>query len=385
MTYLEAGLEVLKIMEMNGYEAYFVGGFVRDFILKYEPNDIDIATNALPEQLENIFEVIKTGIKYNSITIVYEGYQFEATTYRIEGAYHDNRHPVYQIASSLTDDLKRRDFTINAMAMNKDFLIVDLFDGQVDIKNKVIKTVYDPYRRFNEDALRMLRACYFSAKLGFEIEHETFNAIKKLSHLVQSLSQDRICWELEKLVNSKYANIGIKYLIDTNIAPYLVNFKDGLYILNSNSKMKFNWKEFLAISFYDHVNDLNEIHLKSTLAKEVKEAITLAKKEPKNRFTNADLFDFGKEVALIANKINVVYSGAKDQSKLINDNYDNLAIHTLMELSVKGQDIIDNVKLQNNKMVSVILQDVKEKVLLNKLENKKECIIKYIKKHYSLK
>jgi hypothetical protein len=190
---------------------------------------------------------------------------------------------------------------------------------------------------------------------------------------------------LEKLVNSKYVNLGIKYLIDTNIAPYLVNFKDGLYILNSKNKIKFNWKEFLAISFYDHINDLNEIHLKSTLAKEVRESIALAKKEPKNNFSNVDLFECGKEVALIANKINTVINNAKDQSKTIIGNYDKLAIHTLMELSVKGQDIIDNVKLQNNKMVSVILQDVKEKVLLNKLENKKECIIKYIKKHYSLK
>ena len=385
MTYLEAGLEVLKLMEMNGYEAYFVGGFVRDFILDYEPNDIDIATNALPEQLSNIFEVIKTGIKYNSITIVYEGYHFEATTYRIEGAYIDNRHPIYQIASNLTDDLKRRDFTINAMAMNKDYLIIDLFDGQKDIQNKLIKTVYDPHRRFSEDALRMLRACYFSAKLGFEIDKETLNAMRKLGHLVQSLSQDRISWELEKLINSKYVNIGIKYLVDTNIAPYLSYFKNGIYILNSKNKISFSWVEFLAICFYDNVNNLNEIHLKSVLSNKVKQAIELAKKQPKNAYTNIDLFDYGKEVALISNKLNIVFNNSKDNTKNIEKNYDTLAIHTLMELAIKGQDIIDNIKLENNKMVSVILQDVKEKVLLNKLENNKECILKYIKKHYCLK
>ena len=195
------------------------------------------------------------------------------------------------------------------------YQIVDLFDGQKDIQNKIIKTVYDPYRRFSEDALRMLRACYFSAKLGFEIERETLNAMRKLGHLVQSLSQDRISWELEKLVNSKYVYMGIKYLVDTNIAPYLSYYKNGLYILNSKNKISFNWIEFLAICFYENVNDLNEIHLKSVLSNKVKQSIELAKKQPKNAYTNLDLFDYGKEVALIANKLNVVFNNSKDNSK----------------------------------------------------------------------
>ena len=183
MTYLEAGLEVLNIIEMNGYEAFFVGGFVRDYILGVESNDIDITTNALPSQISKLFTVVNTGIKYNSVTIIYEGYSFETTTYRLEGDYKDYRHPVYEVGKSLLDDLKRRDFTINAMAMDKELNVIDLFGGQEDLKNKIIRTVSEPQRRFSEDALRILRATYFAAKLGFSIELNTLNAMKKCCNL----------------------------------------------------------------------------------------------------------------------------------------------------------------------------------------------------------
>ena len=202
MSYLEVGLEVVSLIENSGYEAFFVGGFVRDYLLGKDANDIDIATNALPHQISTIFEVVNTGIKFNSVTIVYKGYYFETTTYRVDLDYNDNRHPTYKVADSLVEDLKRRDFTINAMAMNKDFKVVDIFDGQKDLENKIIRTVFDPMKRFTEDALRMLRAAYFAAKLDFVIEDETLLAMKKCSHLVQCLSNDRIMWELEKIINS---------------------------------------------------------------------------------------------------------------------------------------------------------------------------------------
>ena len=162
MTYLEAGIEVIKLIELNGYEAYFVGGFVRDYLLGIDSNDIDIATNALPNQIANIFQVVNSGIKYNCVTVIYEGYSFETTTYRLETAYKDYRHPTYEVGKVLTDDLRRRDFTINAMAMNKNLEVIDIFGGLNDLKEGVIKTVNDPQKRFTEDALRMLRASRLS-------------------------------------------------------------------------------------------------------------------------------------------------------------------------------------------------------------------------------
>ena len=382
MTYLEAGIEVLKLIEMNGYEAFFVGGFVRDHILGVTSNDIDITTNALPNQIDNIFKVVNTGIKYNCVTIIYEGYSFETTTYRIEGAYLDNRHPQYIVGKTLSDDLKRRDFTINAMAMDKDLNVIDLFGGLDDLKNKVIRTVYEPQKRFTEDALRMLRAAYFAAKLGFKIETNTLTGMRKCSYLVQNLSNDRVSWELEKLINSPHAEIGISYLIESNIAPYLFNFKNGIFLFKEKKLDKVSWPVFLGISYFNEPDELQKIHLKSNLNNQVTLSIKLAKENPKNEFSRLTLFEYGLATIQIANMINVILFNSKDKAKHIDSEYQNLPIHSISELAINGQDVIENVVIKDNRMISEILQEIKRLVLIEKVDNKKECILKYIKKHY---
>ena len=382
MTYLEAGIKVLEQIIDSGFEAFFVGGFVRDYILGVDSNDIDIATNALPNQIANIFKVVNTGIKYNCVTINYEGYTFETTTYRIEGAYTNNRHPSYIVGESLSDDLKRRDFTINAMAMDKNMKVIDLFDGLNDLKKGIIRTVYEPQRRFTEDALRMLRAAYFASKLGFEIDNETLLGMKSCSYLVQNLSCDRICWELEKLINSNYPKIGINYLIETNIAPYLSNFKKGIYLFNEKNLDKISWIEFLAICYFDDVTELSNIHLKSNISSLVTLAINVAKENKKNEFSLHTLFEYGLNTVLVANKLNVLLFGSKNRETYINHEYSKLPIHSMSELAVTGIDIIDNITIKENRMISQILKEVKLLVLNNKLDNNKESILKYIKKHF---
>ena len=382
MTYLEAGIEVLKIIEMNGYEAFFVGGFVRDYILGVDSNDIDITTNALPSQMSNIFKVVNTGIKYNSVTIIYEGYSFEATTYRLESTYVDYRHPLYEVGNTLSDDLKRRDFTINAMAMDKDLNVIDLFGGQEDLKNKVIRTVFEPQKRFTEDALRMLRAAYFAAKLGFSIDNATLNAMKKCSYLVQNLSQDRIIWELEKLINSKYQHIGIKYLIESNIAPYLAELKRPVFLLNDKKTMTFSWIDFLTIAYYDNPNELTNVHLKGNISSMIKDAIALAKEISKNEFNRLILFEYGLQICLIANNINVNLFDAKDKTAYLTKEDALLPIHSMSELAIRGNDILENAKITDNRQISEILKEIMKLVIVEKIDNSKECIIKYIKKHY---
>lgn len=382
MTYLEAGIEVLKIIEMNGYEAFFVGGFVRDYILGVESNDIDITTNALPSEMSNIFKIVNTGIKYNSVTIIYEGYSFEITTYRLEGTYIDYRHPTYEVGKTLADDLKRRDFTINAMAMDKDLNVIDLFGGLEDLKNKIIRTVYEPQKRFTEDALRMLRATYFSGKLNFTIEYETLNAMKKCSHLVQNLSNDRIAWELEKLINSKYQNVGIKYLIECNIAPYLSDFKNAIFLYNEKQLEHINWIDFLGIAYYKKPEDLVNVHLKSNISSTVRDAILLAKQVSKNEFNRLLIFEHGLQVCLTANNINLILLNSKDKSTFISKENDSLPIHSMSDLAIKGQDILENIKLNDNRMIGEILKEIMRLVILEELENNKQCILKYIKEHY---
>ena len=385
MEYAKKGVEVIKLLEQSGHEAFFVGGFVRDYILGLTPNDIDIATNALPNQIANIFEVVNNGIKFNSVTVIYDGYSFETTTYRLDLAYADNRHPTYIIADSLIEDLKRRDFTINAMAMDKDFNIIDNFGGKEDISNKIIRTVYDPIKRFSEDALRMLRACYFASKLDFLIEENTFNAIKTCSYLVQSLSNDRVMWELEKIINSNYPEKGLRYLKISNILPYLLLFKDGINLILEKGYQKINWLEFLAICFYNNPLKIDEIHLKSGLGKKVREVIEIAKKTPKNDFSAHDLFDYGIELCKAANIINIYYKNSKDKCSQIGEIYNNLPIHSISELAIKGQDILDNFTLKNKKDIGEILKEIKEKVLANKLLNNRTDILAYVLKHYTKK
>ena len=209
---------ILEKLNSAGYEAYAVGGCVRDSILNRNPDDWDITTSAKPEEIKAVFsKTIDTGIQHGTVTVMLDRVGYEVTTYRIDGEYEDSRHPKeVTFTSDLLEDLKRRDFTINAMAYNhlneeknipeseeiKMSGLVDAFGGIEDIQNKIIRCVGNPIHRFEEDALRMMRAVRFSAQLGYEIEEETQNAIKKLSGNLAKISVERIQVELVKLLLS---------------------------------------------------------------------------------------------------------------------------------------------------------------------------------------
>lgn len=193
------------IMEA-GYEAYAVGGCIRDSILGREPDDWDITTSASPYQVKELFRrTIDTGIKHGTVTVMIDKEGYEVTTYRIDGEYEDSRHPKEVIFTpNLEEDLKRRDFTINAMAYNEKSGLVDIFEGMRDIERKVIRCVGSPMERFTEDALRMMRAVRFSAQLGYQIEEETARAITTLAPNLSKISAERIQTELVKLVTSPH-------------------------------------------------------------------------------------------------------------------------------------------------------------------------------------
>ncbi len=195
---------IIDTIREAGYEAYAVGGCVRDSILGREPDDWDITTSATPVQVKELFRrTIDTGIQHGTVTVMLEKEGFEVTTYRIDGKYEDSRHPKEVIFTpSLEEDLKRRDFTINAMAYNEADGIIDLFGGMEDIKNKRICCVGEARERFLEDALRIMRAVRFSAQLGYTIEEKTAAAIKELAPTLKNISAERIQVELVKLVTS---------------------------------------------------------------------------------------------------------------------------------------------------------------------------------------
>ena len=220
--------EIVEKIEKAGFEAFIVGGCVRDFLMGRTPQDWDITTNAKPEELQEIFEDSFYENQFGTVGVkIKEGEQtkevVEVTTYRIESKYTDKRHPdEIKFAETLEEDLKRRDFTVNALAMDARGEIVDLFGGKDDIKKKIIMAVGSPEERFNEDALRMMRAIRFAATLNFEIERETFEAVKKHHQLLQVISKERIRDELIKIINSANASQGVELLRDAELLKNMI-------------------------------------------------------------------------------------------------------------------------------------------------------------------
>ncbi len=197
---------IIRNLEENGYEAYAVGGCVRDSLLGREPGDWDITTSAAPWQVKAVFpRTIDTGIQHGTVTVMLDKEGFEVTTYRIDGEYEDSRHPKnVSFTSNLKEDLARRDFTINAMAYNPGTGIVDLYGGMEDLEKKIIRCVGTPDHRFDEDALRMMRAVRFAAQLDFDVEADTARAVRKKARSLKKISAERIAAELVKLVTSPH-------------------------------------------------------------------------------------------------------------------------------------------------------------------------------------
>ncbi|MCM1387219.1 MAG: CCA tRNA nucleotidyltransferase [Bacillus sp. (in: Bacteria)] len=214
---------IIETIQAAGYEAYAVGGCIRDSILGKEPDDWDITTSATPREVKKLFHrTIDTGIKHGTVTVMMDKERFEVTTYRIDGEYEDGRHPKeVTFTSQLSEDLRRRDFTINAIAYNEQDGLIDIFEGIQDMERKVIRCVGDARERFTEDALRMMRAVRFSAQLGYTIEEETKKAIKELAPTLQNISAERIQTELVKLLVSKHPE-DIRTAYETGITAQIL-------------------------------------------------------------------------------------------------------------------------------------------------------------------
>ncbi len=246
MTIFEKANYLIEIIENAGFEAYQVGGCVRDFFMERKCDDIDITTCAKPYDLEKILDennvkYIETGLKHGTVTAVFDGDNFEITTYRTDGEYIDNRHPEnVNFVNDIDEDLSRRDFTINAIAYNPNKNeIVDLFGGQKDIENKIIKAVGDPDKRFKEDALRIMRAIRFSSTLTFEIEENTKLALFRNKELLKNVSAERIFTELSKL------------LLGDNVFNVLTEYKEILGVIIPELVPIFNCEQNTVWHIYD--------------------------------------------------------------------------------------------------------------------------------------
>lgn len=216
-------LNIMEVLKRSGHEAYAVGGCIRDSILGRTPNDWDIATNARPEEVKRLFpNTADTGIRHGTVSVLMDGKAYEVTTFRIDGEYEDGRHPSHvEFTNRIEDDLSRRDFTINAMAWNNERGIIDPFGGRDDIERGIIRAVGDPDERFREDALRMLRAVRFAARLRFDIDEDTLKAMKENGRLINKVSAERIRDELNGILTADDP-MRLTILRDTGILEYIL-------------------------------------------------------------------------------------------------------------------------------------------------------------------
>ena len=218
--------KIIARLEQHGYEAYIVGGCVRDSLMGKSPSDWDICTSARAEEMMALFEdkrVIPTGIQHGTLTILAEDGAYEVTTFRIDGEYLDHRHPKsVAFTRDLAEDLSRRDFTINAMAWHPERGLIDLFGGVEDLRDRLVRAVGDPVQRFNEDGLRMLRMVRFATVLDFDYDPATYDAVRKQGHLLQYISKERIQVELNKILLAAHPARGLEDLYTLGMYPYII-------------------------------------------------------------------------------------------------------------------------------------------------------------------
>lgn len=391
-----------KIHE-NNFEAYIVGGCVRDAILGIKPNDYDITTNATPKTIKNIFrdfKCIETGIEHGTISVVIDEEIYEITTYRIEGEYKDHRRPEnVDFTNKLEEDLKRRDFTINAMAYNENEGLVDLFEGKRDIENKIIKTVGNPYDRFNEDGLRMIRAIRFSSKLDFQIEKDTLLAIYNNATIIKNISLERITDEFNKVILSNKPE-NIIYLFKTKLLNNL-----NISSEEDENKIEKLYKKISILKKIDKVLVKRLVVLDYIIENLNIDCKMFCKQLVYSKKTNKDhdiILDLIKETDInnldkikikkILNQIDrklfedyldinrVIYEDEENYEKIIDilkEIEENKECYTIKNLKVNGKDIM--AQGYENKAVGQVLNYLLNQVIINPNLNKKNLLIKKIK------
>lgn len=380
--YPENVKKIAEIFRENGYEAYAVGGCIRDMVMGRKPNDWDMTTNCSPEKMLEIFKkvgirTIPTGLKHGTVTVLLEKEAYECTTYRIDGSYTDSRHPdKVTFTSLLSDDLCRRDFTVNAMAgdpLDSGDGIVDLYGGKIDIENKIIRAVGDPEKRFSEDALRILRAIRFATVLNFNIDGQTKAAAVSLRNRLSDISAERKTVEFQKILLSPYADRGMSLLLETDIAKYIhPDLKKSPNISLTSLKPSFTVR--LAALFED-IPNLGCMKLSNEITKGVK------------LLCDSDLYNtcrnyFESDAANARLLISKIGSFAEDSAILRNDvafaeiiksESENDPCVSLKQLDINGHDLL-NSGIEARKL-GAITQELLLKVIEDPELNKNEALL----------
>ena len=371
----KGAIDILKRFNQNGYEAYFVGGCVRDYLLGEDFSDIDITTNALPDEVKKVFrKSIDTGIQHGTVTILVNGDSYEVTTFRTEEDYANHRSPEkVEFVSNLREDLDRRDFTINAMALDYNGKLFDYHNGDNDLSSKIIRTVNNPNERFYEDALRMLRAFRFSSKLGFEIENNTLDAIKKNAELIKFVSIERIVNEFKKLLSGKGNLRSLELLLDSKLNTY-IPFLEEIEIIQDFSKCSFCQSLYILAKINDISFDiLKELKLSNKEVKLIKEF---------NKINTDFVRKIPLELILYKYNFEDVVFIAEYFSYNNRNNIENckLTINSFDEVDITSQEIISTIGEKPGPWIKSVVSELEHEILLNRLDNNRKDILDFLSK-----
>ena len=390
-------LEALPVMQQlvdAGYEAYFVGGSVRDMLLHKPISDVDIATSATPQEVKEIFShTVDVGIEHGTVMVIHHKEGYEVTTFRTEEGYEDFRHPdKVTFVRSLEEDLKRRDFTINALAIGIDDQLMDFFDGIGDLERQCIRCVGDAKERFNEDALRMFRAVRFVGQLGFQIEEKTKNAISLLKMNLSKVAVERMKVEFEKMIQSSYRKDALKLFVETGLyqACPLFDGKDEILLKLAEFPLKEMSVLQAWILFIDKLNlsDKEVTHLLKSWKssnEQIRDVLVgyktyRARKEEEWNFFLA--YDCPYEVACEVEQLLIAQNKSTSMEGL-EATYQSLPIRSMNDIQLNGHDIIRILKLEKKgPIIGQVLKTVEKMILEQSISNDAEVLETYVLSHF---
>ena len=390
-------LEALPVMQQlvdAGYEAYFVGGSVRDMLLHKPISDVDIATSATPQEVKEIFpHTVDVGIEHGTVMVIYHKEGYEVTTFRTEEGYEDFRHPdKVTFVRSLEEDLKRRDFTINALAIGIDDQLMDFFDGIGDLERQCIRCVGDAKERFNEDALRMFRAVRFVGQLGFQVEEETKNAISLLKMNLSKVAVERMKVEFEKMIQSFYRKDALKLFVETGLYQACPLFDGKGEILLKLAEFPIKEMSVLQawILFVDELklSDKEVTHLLKSWKssnEQIRDVLVgyktyRARKEEEWNFFLA--YDCPYEVASEVEQL-LIAQNKSTSMKGLEATYQSLPIRSMNDIQLNGHDIIRILKLEKKgPIIGQVLKTVEKMILEQSIKNNAEILEAYVLTHF---
>ena len=381
-------MPVLQTLESAGFEAYFVGGSVRDVLLHRHVHDVDITTSAYPEEVKKLFEKsIDTGIKHGTVTVLYGGESYEITTFRTESGYQDFRRPDHvTFVQNLDEDLKRRDFTINALAMDTRGEIVDLFDGLKDLKDHVIRPVGNPETRFHEDALRMMRAVRFMSQLEFRLEEETEQAIKDNHQLLKKISVERIREEFVKMGLGSHSRQAFQIFLDTELSEDVPDFAGKRELLEIYPQLQFSpttesnlWALIIILLKVpdDQISKfMRDWKNSNAMTEKVERIIKMFDLIADHAPTDYELFEAGEDTLI--NTIDIAHVlGQPISSEALVDRYMALPIKKASELAIDGRFLIER-GMRPGAQLGHTLNKIRELVVSGEVENNQEAIGQYL-------